>query len=71
MSDFKTLNIWYAETTCLIDFKLTGSIVQGNRSLYTDFQVILKFYINLRIFSFKGHRHLLWSCKYTDKLKEF
>ena len=27
-----------------IDFKLTGSIVQVSKSLYTNFQVILKFY---------------------------
>ena len=47
MSGFKTLNVRYAETTCPIDFKLTGSIVQFNRNLYTDFQVILKFYKNI------------------------
>ena len=28
--------------TCPIDFKLTGFIVQVNKSLCTDFQVILK-----------------------------
>ena len=56
------------ETTCPIDFKLTGSNMQANRSLYIDFQVILKFYINLKILSCKGHRCLLWSCKYTNKL---
>ena len=58
------------ETNCLIDFKLTGSNVQANRSLYANFQVNLKFHINLRILSFKGHRCLLWSCKYTNKPKE-
>ena len=69
MSGFKTLNVWYVETTCSIDLKLTGSIVQVNRSLYTDFQAILKFYKNIQIFNFKVHRHLLWSCEYTNKLK--
>ena len=48
MSSFKTLNIWYAETICLIDFKLTESNVQANRSLYTNFQAILKFYIKFK-----------------------
>ena len=67
--DFKTSNVWYSKTTCLIDFKLTGSIVWVNRSLYTNFQAILNFHQNLWIFNFKGHRCLLWSCKYTDKLK--
>ena len=70
-TNFKTLNVQYAKTTCLIDFKLTASTVWVNRSLYTDFQVILNLKKNIRIFSFKGHRHLLWSCKYTDKMKEF
>ena len=53
----------------LIRFKLTGSIVWANRSMYTNFQTILNFHINLRILSFKGHRCLLWSCKYVNKLK--
>ena len=57
------------ETTRPIDFKLLGLNVWANRSLYTDFQAILKFYINLRILNFKGHSCLLWSCKYTNKLK--
>ena len=44
--DLRTLNVWYTKTTCQIDFKFTGSVVQVNRSLYTDFQAILKFYQN-------------------------
>ena len=59
ITDFKILNVQYVETTCLINFKLTGSNVQANRSMYTDFQAILKFYINIQIFNCKGHRHLL------------
>ena len=47
MSGFKTLNVWYTEITCPIDFKLTGSIVWVNRSLYINFQAILKFYKNI------------------------
>ena len=43
--DFKTSNIWNIETTCQIDFKLTGFNVWTNRSLHTNFQVILMFYI--------------------------
>ena len=41
ITHFKTLNVWYAETPCLIDFKLTGCVMQVNRSLCIDFQVIL------------------------------
>ena len=59
------------ETPCLIGFKLTGSIMWVNGSLYTDFQVILTFYKNIEIYNCKGHRHLLWSFEYTNKLKEF
>ena len=70
ITDFKTLNIWYTETICPIDFKLRESIVQVNGILYTNFQAILNFHKNNGIFSFKGHRHLLWSCKYTNKLKD-
>ena len=40
------------ETICLIDFKLTGFIVWVNRSLYTNFQVILKFYKKFKNFKF-------------------
>ena len=35
--DFKTSNVQYMETTCLIDFKLAGVNKQANWSLYTDF----------------------------------
>ena len=42
--DFKTLSAWYLKTTCLIDLRLTESIVWVNRNLYTDFQVILNFH---------------------------
>ena len=35
-----------------IDFKLTGVVRQAISSLYTDFQVILKFYKNIAIFQF-------------------
>ena len=45
--DFKTLNVKYAETTCLVALKLIGSVVQANRNLYANFQVILKFYKNI------------------------
>ena len=58
------------KTICLIYFKLTGSVEQVNKSLYIDFQAILNFHVNLRILGFKGHRCLLWSCKYTNKLKQ-
>ena len=68
--DFKTLNVHYSKNTCPIEFKLTGSIVGANKSLYIDFQVILKFYKNIRIFNFKGHRCFLWSSKHVNKLKE-
>ena len=68
--DFKNLNAQYMETICPIDFKITGLIVHAYRDLYIIFQVILKFYKNIVIFNFEDHRHLLWSCKYTDKLKE-
>ena len=68
--DFKTLKVQYSKTTCPIEFKLTGSVEQVNKSLDIDFQVILKFYKNIGIFNFKGHIHLLWSCKYVYKLKE-
>ena len=44
--DFKTLNVCYSKTMCPIEFKLTGSIAQANKSLYINFQVILKFYRN-------------------------
>ena len=36
---------------------------------YIKFQVILKFFVNLGNLIFKGHRCLLWSCKYANKLK--
>ena len=52
---FKTLNVHYSKTTCLIEFKLTESIVQVNKRPYIHFQVILKFYKNIGIFYFKGH----------------
>ena len=65
--NFETSNGCYTKTTCLIDFKLTRSIVWVNRSLYTNFQVILNFHENIEIFNFKGHRHLLWSCKHVYK----
>ena len=51
-SDFKTLNVQYAETTCPIDCKLTALIVWANKSLHIVFQVILKFYKNTGIFNF-------------------
>ena len=44
--DFKTLNAQYLKTTCLIEFKLTGSIVWANSNQYTDFKAILNFYKN-------------------------
>ena len=58
--DFITLNIWYAETTCPIDLKLTVYIRWAYRSLYTDFQMILKFYKNIEILNFKGHRYTFY-----------
>ena len=58
------------ETTCPIDFKLTGLIVWAYESLYIIFQVILKFYKSIKFLNFRDHRCLLWSCKYAYKLKE-
>ena len=42
------------ETICLTDFKLTGVNKLAISSLYTNSQVILKFYKNIGIFDFKG-----------------
>ena len=46
--DFKTSNIWYTDTTCPIDFKLTGFNMWAIRSIYTNFQAIIKFYKTLK-----------------------
>ena len=67
---FKTLKVQYLKTTCPIELKLAGLIVLVNKSLYIEFQVILKFYKNIGIFNFKDHRYLLWSCNHAYKLKE-
>ena len=45
-------------------------LINGLLGVYVPFQAILKFYKNIRIFNFMGHRDLLWSSKYTNKLKE-
>ena len=58
------------KTTYPVELKLTELIAQVNNDLYPNFQVILNFHKNVRIFNFKGHRCLLWSYKYPNKLKE-
>ena len=40
--------------TCLIDLKLAGSVEQVSKSLYIDFQAILKFYKNMGNLSLKA-----------------
>ena len=67
--DLKTLNDCYMKTTYPTELKLTELIEQVNNDLYTDFQTILNFYKFFGIFNFEGHRCLLWSCKYANKLK--
>ena len=54
------------KTTYLIELKLTGLIEGINDGLYANFQSILNFHKNLRIFNFEGHRCLLWSYKYPN-----
>ena len=49
------------KTTYPIQLQLTGPVEQVNDDLYTDFQSILYFHKNLRIFTFKVYRGLLWS----------
>ena len=66
---FKTLSRPYSRTTWSILMKFRHITKLAMWSLYTNFQVILKFYIKLGNLSFKGHRHLLWSCEYPNKLK--
>ena len=50
--------------------KFTGYNEQTHRGLYTNFQSNQKFYIKVRIFSFKGYGCFHWSYMYTEKLKE-
>ena len=68
--DFKTLNDCWSKTTCLIKLKLIGSVEQANKSMYINVQVILTSWKKIGIFSFNGHRYLLWFCKHPNKLKE-
>ena len=56
----KTLNDCYMKTTYLIELKLTGIIEQANKSLYTDFQSMLKFCKNLEKFIRKLDISLEW-----------
>ena len=66
----KSLNDCYMKTTYAIELKLTELTEWVNDGLYINFQSILRFYKKLGIFNFKGHRCLLWSCKYPNTLKE-
>ena len=68
--DIEILTCWYFKTTGSILMKFTGYSKWMNRGLCTNFQNNLKFYIKIRIFSFKGYRCFLWSYRYTEKLKE-
>ena len=50
--------------------KFTGLNEQAYRSLYNNFQSILKCHKNIGIFNFEGYRCLLWSYLHVEKLKE-
>ena len=68
--DIETSTCQYFKTTEPIEVKFTGYKEWTHRGLYTSFQSNLKFYIKLRVSSFKGNNCFIWSSMYTDKLKE-
>ena len=68
--DVKTLTWWNFKTTGLILLKFTGYYEWTHKALYTNFQSNLKFYKNIKIFSFNWYRWLLWSSICLGKLKE-
>ena len=66
----KTLPCQYFKTTGPILMKLTGYNKQTHKGLHINFQSILIFHINLRIYSLKGYRWFPWSYMHIEKLKE-